>query len=266
MSEVMNLLKTWSRICIFLVSSILLTAMAPKILSAGLLVLASSLVGTAHPASAASSPKALVPRQTNSTSHYLDNVSDYVDSIYEDLWTINKEIYGNPELGYEEFEVHDLLTSFMEEQDGWNVTRSVGGVETAFKAVFDGEVEGPVVSFNAEYDALPELGHACGHNLIATASIGGALAAAEVMRDEGLPGKVILFGTPAEESLGGKIKMHEAGIFKDTISRFDPAYLICQLTYSKSYYSCFVCLCIVGLELGYVVYREWNVGNNESID
>lgn len=190
-------------------------AMAPKTLSMGLLVLTSSIVGTVHLASAASSPRALTSRQSNSSSPYLDNVSDYIDSIYDDLWTINKEIHDNPELGYEEFEAHDLLTSFMEKQVGWNVTRSVGGVETAFKAIYEGEGDSPVVSFNAEYDALPELGHACGHNLIATASIGGALAAAKVMRDEGLPGKVILFGTPAEESLGGKIKMHEAGVFED---------------------------------------------------
>lgn len=82
-------------------------------------------------------------------------------------------------------------------------------------AVFDGVGDGPVIGFNAEYDALPGLGHACGHNLIATASLGGALAAAEVMRSESLGGKIILFGTPAEESLGGKVKMLEAGVFND---------------------------------------------------
>jgi metal-dependent amidase/aminoacylase/carboxypeptidase family protein len=59
------------------------------------------------------------------------------------------------------------------------------------------------------------LGHACGYNLIAIVSVGGALAAAKIMRDEALSGKIILFATPAEESLGGKIKMHEAGIFED---------------------------------------------------
>lgn len=195
--------------CHYAVNSVL--AMAPKYLSVSLLALA----GNSLLASATISPKHLLSRQSNTSSPHLDDVSDYIDSLYDDLWTINKGIYDNPELGYEEFEAHDLLTSFMEEQDGWNVTRSIGGVETAFQAVFDGNGDGPIVGFNAEYDALPELGHACGHNLIATVSIGGALAAAKVMRDEGLPGKVILFGTPAEESMGGKIKMHEAGIFED---------------------------------------------------
>lgn len=103
----------------------------------------------------------------------------------------------------------------MEEQEGWNVTRSVGNISTAFMAVFSGTGDGPVIGFNAEYDALPGLGHACGHNLIATASLGGALAAAEIMRSQSLNGKIILFGTPAEESLGGKVKMLEAGVFED---------------------------------------------------
>jgi amidohydrolase len=65
-------------------------------------------------------------------------------------------------------------------------------------------------------DALPNLGHACGHNLIATVGLTGALATAKIMKDQNLPGKVILFGTPAEESLGGKVDMLEAGIFNDT--------------------------------------------------
>ncbi|KAK7420770.1 hypothetical protein QQX98_002574 [Neonectria punicea] len=166
----------------------------------------------------ATSQTSLQSRQKSNSSDitpYVEKVSDYVDSLEEELWSINKEIHDNPELGYKEVKAHKLLTSFMEEQKGWNVTRSVGGIATAFMAVFEGSGDGPVVSFNAEYDALEGLGHACGHNLIATASLGGALAAAEIMREEKLAGKVILFGTPAEESLGGKVKMLEAGIFED---------------------------------------------------
>ncbi|OLN96843.1 Peptidase M20 domain-containing protein 2-like protein 1 [Colletotrichum chlorophyti] len=161
----------------------------------------------------------VLPRQSNGTNSqagpYFEAVSDYLDSIVDDLWPINKEIHDNPELGYEEVKAHELLTTFMESQDGWNVTRSVYNISTAFVAVFEGTGNGPVVSFNAEYDALPGLGHACGHNLIATASVGGALATAEIMRTENLPGKVILFGTPAEESLGGKVKLLNAGAFSD---------------------------------------------------
>lgn len=189
-------------------------AMAPSVLTLGLLALILSF--GPHTVAAAGSTH-LVSRQDNGTtlSPHFTSISDYVDFITDDLSSINTEIHSNPELGYEEVKAHELLTSFMEEQEGWNVTRSVGNISTAFMAVFEGSGEGPIVGFNAEYDALPELGHACGHNLIATASLGGALAAAEVMRKENLAGKIILFGTPAEESLGGKVKMLEAGIFAD---------------------------------------------------
>ncbi|KAJ4321611.1 hypothetical protein N0V94_002810 [Neodidymelliopsis sp. IMI 364377] len=189
--------------------------MVPSVLTLGLLALILSY--GQHTVAAAGSTTLLASRQSNSTtlSPHFSAISDYVDSITEELSIINTEIHSNPELGYEEVKAHELLTSFMEEQEGWNVTRSIGNISTAFMAVFEGSGEGPVVGFNAEYDALPGLGHACGHNLIATASLGGALAAAHIMREENLPGKIILFGTPAEESLGGKVKMLEAGIFHD---------------------------------------------------
>lgn len=95
----------------------------------------------------------LSPRQSsdNGTSPYSDAVSKYVDSISETLWPINTEIHENPELQYEEVKAHDLLTSFLESQDGWNVTRSAYNIGTAFTAVFQGNGDGPVVSFNAEY-------------------------------------------------------------------------------------------------------------------
>lgn len=93
-----------------------------------------------------------VPGNITASVHF-KAVSDYLDSIADDLWPLNKEIHDNPELGYEEVEAHDLLTSFMESQDGWNVTRSLGGFDTAFMAVFEGSGGGPVISFNAEYGA-----------------------------------------------------------------------------------------------------------------
>jgi amidohydrolase len=185
---------------------------APSVLTLGLL----ALILSQHTV-AATGNSHLTRRQDNGTalSPHFSAISDYIDSITDDLSSINTEIHSNPELGYEEVKAHKLLTSFMEEQEGWNVTRSVGNISTAFMAVFEGTGDGPIIGFNAEYDALPGLGHACGHNLIATASLGGALAAAEVMREQNLAGKIILFGTPAEESLGGKVKMLEAGVFND---------------------------------------------------
>jgi amidohydrolase len=174
---------------------------------------------------------ASVARRQNNDTANIDTISDYVDSIYDDMWNISKTLHDNPELGFKEFKAHDLLTSFMESQDGWNVTRSLYNISTAFSAVFQGSGYGPIISFNSEYgrfiatrkkysansneDALPNLGHACGHNLIATVGVAYALATAKMMKEQDLPGKVVLFGTPAEESLGGKVDMLEAGVFDD---------------------------------------------------
>lgn len=77
-----------------------------------------------------------------------------------------------------------------------------------------GDEKGRCVNFNAEYDALPEIGHACGHNLIATASVTAFVALAFVIRKFKLPGEVQLLGTPAEEDGGGKIDLIEAGAYK----------------------------------------------------
>jgi hypothetical protein len=95
----------------------------------------------------------VVRRQNNDTSN-IDAISDYVDSIYGDMWNISKTLHDNPELGFKEFKAHDLLTSFMESQDGWNVTRSLYNISTAFSAVFQGSGDGPIVSFNSEYGML----------------------------------------------------------------------------------------------------------------
>ncbi|KAL1649952.1 hypothetical protein SLS58_001328 [Diplodia intermedia] len=155
----------------------------------------------------------MVADASSSSPDYLGEIGDYIDSIADTLWPINKTIHDNPELGYKEYIAHEALTSFLKKQKGWQVTPSAYGMDTAFVAVFDSGKKGPVVSFNAEMDALQEIGHACGHNLIASASLSGALAAADTMRKHDLPGKVVLFGTPAEEGGGGKIKLIKAGAY-----------------------------------------------------
>ncbi|KAI0593697.1 hypothetical protein F4775DRAFT_576853 [Biscogniauxia sp. FL1348] len=152
---------------------------------------------------------------TQPEPEYLREISTFVDSIADELWPVNKTIHDNPELGYEEFIAHATLTKFMSSKPGWKVTPSAYGMETAWVAVYDSGVKGPVVSFNAEMDALEGIGHACGHNLIATASVAGALTTAEVMKQHKLGGKVVLFGTPAEEGGGGKIRLLEAGAYRD---------------------------------------------------
>ena len=96
---------------------------------------------------------------------------------------------------------------------GYSVTRHAHGLETSFQVEYG--CEGRVVVFNAEYDALPGIGHACGHNLIATSSIASFIATAEAMRRSNAIGRVRLLGTPAEESGGGKIKLITAGAYRD---------------------------------------------------
>ncbi|ORY62430.1 uncharacterized protein BCR38DRAFT_458942 [Pseudomassariella vexata] len=163
----------------------------------------------------------LVTHESSSASEsdaepkYLGDINDYVDSIAGELWPVNKKIHDNPELGFEEFIAHKTLTEFYKRRPEWKVTPSAYGMETAWVAEYDSGKKGPVISFNVEMDALDGIGHACGHNLIMTASVTGSLATAEIITQYDLGGKVVVFGTPAEEGGGGKIKLLEAGAYKD---------------------------------------------------
>jgi len=105
----------------------------------------------------------------------------------------------------------------LEKKPGWDVTRSAFGIDTSFVAIFKHKPNenSKVISFNAEYDALPEMGHACGHNLIATGAVAAAIASAEAMKRFNIAGTVKLFGTPAEEGGDGKGKMLKAGAYDD---------------------------------------------------
>ncbi|POS70535.1 hypothetical protein DHEL01_v211073 [Diaporthe helianthi] len=153
--------------------------------------------------------------ESQSEHKFLNSINVFIEGISDELWTINRKIHDNPELGYEEYKAHALLTSFLTSKKGWKVTTSAYGMDTAWVAVYDSGERGPVVSLNVEMDALPGMGHACGHNLIATASLAGGLAIAELMEREQLQGKLVLFGTPAEEGGGGKIRLLEAGAYRD---------------------------------------------------
>ena len=107
---------------------------------------------------------------------------------------------------------HDNITAMLQEL-GFTVKRHTFGLQTSFVAEYG--TSGRVVCFNAEYDALPKIGHACGHNLIATASIGAFLGVAAALKKSKLPGRVRLIGTPAEEEGGGKLHIIEAGAYDD---------------------------------------------------
>ncbi len=127
-----------------------------------------------------------------------------------DLVALSHAIHAEPELAFNEHRSCAKTRALVAER-GFEITANAGGLDTAFRADFGG---GPlVVGVCAEYDALPEIGHACGHNIIAASAVGAALALAEVADDLGL--RVVLLGTPAEEAGGGKELMLRAGVFDD---------------------------------------------------
>lgn len=133
-------------------------------------------------------------------------VCDEVDARAAMLVEISHEIHSHPELGFGEHLAHDVLTAAAA-QAGMDVERGAYGMDTAFAA--RAGTTGPAVAVMCEYDALPGIGHACGHNVIAAAGLGAGLAAAALA--ERLGGRVVVFGTPAEEGGGGKVHMLRRG-------------------------------------------------------
>jgi amidohydrolase len=137
-------------------------------------------------------------------------VTAEIEARRDELIRIADTIHAHPEVAFEEFESAALLSSTLEE-NGFQLDRGVADLETAFVATLHGMDEGPTVALLAEYDALPGLGHACGHNLIGTAAMGAGLAMRTVLPE--LAGSIQVIGTPAEEGGGGKAIMVEAGVF-----------------------------------------------------
>lgn len=136
---------------------------------------------------------------------------DQAHTIWKEAWEAAREIGEHPELGYQEFFAVDILTQLLN-RHGFEIERSVAGLETAFVARYKGHKPGPRIAFLAEYDALPGVGHGCGHNLIGAASVGAAITLSKSLE---LPGEILVIGSPAEETSGGKVTLVEHGIFKD---------------------------------------------------
>ena len=153
---------------------------------------------------------------------FKDRICKYIDENKNLLFGVSKEIFDNPELGFEEFKASKLLANELEKAD-FEVDLGAANLETAIFAVHPNQKEGPTVAILGEYDALPEIDHACGHNLIASAALGASLAVGSLKNE--LPGKLIFMGTPAEEGGGGKIHMINSGLFKgvDAAIMFHPS-------------------------------------------
>ncbi len=133
--------------------------------------------------------------------------------LKDDLLALSREIHADPELAYQERRAADRICALLA-RHGHVVERPLGGLETAFRARVG--PPGPAVMLLAEYDALPEIGHACGHNLIAMTNVGAFLVAARQAERLGIG--IELVGTPAEESGGGKLDLIDAGVFRHAVA------------------------------------------------
>lgn len=154
----------------------------------------------------------------NQHKRVLDDARSTVVSTIKDadagLHKVNKALHDHPEIGYEEHFAHQTITSYLSSL-GFEVKKHAYGFDTSFEAEYGSG--GRLVIICAEYDALPGIGHSCGHNLIATSSIATFIAVAKSMKKHNIQGRVRILGTPAEEGGGGKAKLIEAGAFpKDT--------------------------------------------------
>ena len=164
-----------------------------------------------EPAAAVTAAPAAAPSPALESATQLAGAK--VKGLAEELEALSMDLWRNPELNYRETYACAAIASFLESQ-GVAVEGNYCGVPTAFRA--EVEVgEGPTIAFCAEYDALPEIGHACGHNLIAMAGIGGFLGAKAALEQGLVSGRAVLIGTPAEEAGGGKIDLIQAGAFDD---------------------------------------------------
>ena len=146
-----------------------------------------------------------------SSSGLKDSLATRIDALRPELEQVSRDIYANPEIAYEEHKAVGWLTELLK-RHGFSVEVGVASTPTAFVATRR-QGDGPAIAFLSEYDALRGLGHGCGHNLIATASVGAGIALADLLDRH--PGRVLVIGTPAEEGGGGKIRLIRGGIFQE---------------------------------------------------
>src|SRR5687767_5505336 len=141
-----------------------------------------------------------------------DAIGRATDQLGDEIEALSHKIHAHPELAYQEVQACGWLCDFLGAK-GFKVERGVGGVDTAFRATLE-TGSGPTIAILCEYDALPGIGHACGHNVIAMAGAGAGAALAAVKSQ--LPkGRIQVIGTPAEEGGGGKVKLIQGGVFRD---------------------------------------------------
>lgn len=128
----------------------------------------------------------------------------------DELVHISRTLYDTPELSGEEYKAAELISDALS-RHGFRVEMGIYSLQTAFLAEYDSKKEGITVAFFCEYDALPGIGHGCGHNLISAISLGAAVGLKAVIDETG--GRILVFGTPAEETSGAKVQLADDGAF-----------------------------------------------------
>jgi amidohydrolase len=137
-----------------------------------------------------------------------------VEVIAGDLTALSHDLHEHPELGFAEHHASQRLVTALAEA-GFSTTTGLADLPTAFRAERVFGTGGPTIAIFCEFDALPEIGHACGHNIIATAGLGAAVAVASHLDEHGGNGRLVVLGSPAEEGGGGKVLLAEAGVLSD---------------------------------------------------
>jgi len=152
------------------------------------------------------------------------------DALRPQMVAVSRFIHDHPELGEQEFKCSQRLMDELRAHS-FQVEMPIGGMPTAFRATLKGRRTGHTIAFLAEYDALPTVGHGCGHNFIGAASAFAGIVLSDVMNS--LNGRILVIGTPAEETIGGKITLLEAGVFADV----DVTLMVHPSTETRIYYS-----------------------------
>ena len=140
-------------------------------------------------------------------------IAEATTAVLPEALDLSHRVHASPEIAFQEVQASGWTAELLE-RHGFEVTAPAGGLETAFVARWRGRQSGPVIAYAGEYDALPEVGHGCGHNLMCSSSAGAAIAATRVLGRD-FAGEIRFIGTPAEEAGNGKVHLIDAGLFAD---------------------------------------------------
>lgn len=141
-----------------------------------------------------------------------NKIYEYIENCESEITQMSDYIFNNPEIGGQEYKASKILTTFLKE-NGFEVEMPIAGLDTAFRAVYESGKGGPSIGLLCEYDAIEGMGHACGHQMQGPSIVYTAVSLTKNLKDKDF--KIVVYGTPAEETFGGKLNMINEGCFKD---------------------------------------------------